>query len=77
MEAETIPTGHSVALTVACPQARGQRHTQLSMGHGMGEEDTGTKSGTPGSREWKVAGSAEGGEHVTGTQLALPALGSG
>lgn len=50
-EVETIPTGHSVTLTVACHQATGQRHTQLSMGHGMGEEDTGTKSGTPGSSQ--------------------------
>lgn len=46
------------------------------MGHGSGQGDPGTKTGTPGSREQKVAGSAKGGEHVMGRHLALLALGS-
>ena len=32
-EVETIPTGHSLVLTVAYSQAEGQKHTELSMGY--------------------------------------------
>lgn len=44
----------------------------------MGKGDMGTKSGTPGPYKQKATGSAEGEEHVMGTQLAFwpQALGS-
>lgn len=75
MEVETSPMGHSLALTFACSQVRGQRHTSPSMEHRMREDDIGTKSGTPGSRKWKVAGSAEGRGACDRHTLGLSGLG--